>query len=237
MGSFLNLLGKRLPKGEDVIHGRSHCDFCKKPLRWFELIPLVSFLLQGGTCRRCHKNLSWGHPIVEAITAVGTALIVGMHTSPLVFVPWLLLYYASIVIVIADLQYYIIPDSMIAVGVISAIVLMRQYSYGDVGVHIGASLGAFAVFFLLWLITHGRGMGFGDVKLAGLMGLLLGYPLTIIALYIAFLTGAGVGVILMIGKKKTLKSRVPFGPFLILGTTVTLLWQNALLAFWNGIFF
>jgi leader peptidase (prepilin peptidase)/N-methyltransferase len=218
IGSFANVLIDRLPNGESIWWGRSHCDHCKQQLRWFELIPVVSFLLQGSRCRRCHKKFSVQYPIVELITAIGFVLLFPHSVS------YYVLFIALLVIFVADLKYQIIPDSMIVIGCLAAI---------WTGIHLIPAICSFAFFFVLWLVTKKKGMGFGDVKFAFFMGLVLGFPGIVIALYIAFLTGAFVGVILMVGKNKTWKSAIAFGPFLVLGTVVALVWQPQLVALWN----
>lgn len=203
VGSFLNVLIDRLPKGQNVLTGRSRCDYCSKTLRWYELIPLFSFFIQGGRCRRCHKKLSWQYPIVELAT--GIAFFYGVHP---------LLFSSLLVIFVADLKYQIIPDSMIVIGVIGVIGAIRENFF--------AAAGAAGFFLLLYVITRGRGMGLGDVKLAFLMGLILGFPKIVIACYLAFLTGAAVGVILILLGKKRWKSKIAFGPFLVIGTLIAL---------------
>ncbi len=220
VGSFVNVLIDRLPKGEDVIGGRSRCDFCKKNLRWFELIPVLSFLIQGGKCLRCRKRISIQYPVIELVTAAGFVLLYQQ-------LPNLAIFLALLVIFVADYKYEIIPDSMIAFGLLGS--LLQE----DLLQNWPMAVGAAAFFLCLFLITKGRGMGFGDVKLVFLLGLILGYPNIIVALYAAFLTGAAIGIILMIGGKKSLKSHVPFGPFLILGTVFALLFGNQVLSWWN----
>ncbi len=220
VGSFLNVLAQRLPRGEPVLWGRSHCDYCKKSLRWFELIPVVSFVLLGGRCQRCHRRLSIQYPLVELATAIGF-LYLFAHQFPLLLY---LLFSSLVVIFVADLREQIIPDSMIAAGIIG--------SFGT-RIHVVPALGSFAFLYLLWAATGGRGMGFGDVKLAFLMGLFLGFPVVVVAFYIAFLTGALVGVILILTGKKKWKSKIAFGPFLILGTVGASLFSDGVLRLLN----
>jgi len=215
VGSFLNVLIDRLPQGKNVITGRSQCDYCGKTLRWFELVPLLSFFIQRGRCRRCHNKLSWQYPIVELVTAVAFAY----GANPLVFS-------SLLVIFVADLKYQIIPDSMVVMGVIGVIGVIGEKN-------VASGFGAAAFFLLLWLVTRGKGMGLGDVKLAFLMGLLLGFPNIIIASYLAFLTGAASGVILILLGKKKLKEKIAFGPFLVAGTVIALIWGEQLLTVWR----
>lgn len=236
VGSFLNVLIDRLPRGESVLWGRSHCDYCKKPLRWFELIPIVSFVLQAGRCRRCHKKLSWQYPLVELATAIGFVWIAGVVATPWSnwshWAYWVI-FSSLLVIFVSDLKYQIIPDSMVVTGIVGVIGTIG--GIGWIGENILVGLGAAGFFFLLWLVTRGRGMGLGDVKLALLLGFLLGYPTIIVGLYAAFLTGAATGVILMMTGKKTLKSTIAFGPFLIIGSVIALVWGERIIRLWGSL--
>lgn len=224
VGSFLNVLIDRLPRGKNVITGRSTCDYCGKALRWFELIPLVSFLVQRGRCRRCHKKLSWQYLIVELVTAAGFIFFAPSY--------WII-FSSLLVIFVADLKYQIIPDSMVVLGLLGVLLQGHPLQIPQ-GVALWISaFGASVFFLLLWLVTHGKGMGLGDVKLAFLMGLLLGFPNIIIASYLAFLTGAGAGVILILLGKKKLKEKIAFGPFLVMGTVVALIWGDKIIMLWR----
>jgi leader peptidase (prepilin peptidase) / N-methyltransferase len=216
VGSFVNVLIDRLPNGENVLWGRSRCDYCKKTLRWYELIPVVSYVGQLGKCRRCHKKLSVQYPVIELITGIGFA---SLHS-----LPFSILFVSLLVIFVADLKYQIIPDSMIVLGILGTL---------WTGFHLIPAIGSFAFLYLLWIITRRRGIGFGDVKFALLMGALLGFPGVIIAFYVAFLTGAFVAVILMLARYKTWKSKIAFGPFLAAGTVVAFIWQQQLLTLWR----
>lgn len=232
-GSFLNVLIDRLPKGQ-TIWGRSHCDWCKRQLTWYELIPVVSWITQGARCRRCHKPISIQYPLVELASGLGFVfLYMYSFQSPTILVSQYLLLSSLLVIFVADLKYQIIPDSMILIGVIGAI--GGIWEMGAIWENVTAGAGAALFFFLLWRITRGRGMGIGDIKLAFLLGFLLGYPAIIVALYAAFLTGAIVGVILILGRRAGLKSKIAFGPFLIVGTLIALLWGERIITMWKGV--
>jgi leader peptidase (prepilin peptidase) / N-methyltransferase len=219
LGSFLDVLASRLPRGESVVFGRSHCDHCNRVLLWYELIPLVSFFLQRGKCRTCHTRLSFEYPMMELVTATMYGVITWnvFAQQPLLWISSIVVSSALLVIAVADLNYFIIPDSMIVVACIGALVSLAGQPFSILLEHIATGIGSFLFFYLLWFGTKKRGMGFGDVKLAFFIGFFLGFPTIITALYLAFLTGAALGIILIIGKQKTLKSRLPFGPFLILG--------------------
>ncbi|KKU80689.1 MAG: Prepilin peptidase [Candidatus Gottesmanbacteria bacterium GW2011_GWA1_47_8] len=233
VGSFANVLIDRLPKGESVWFGRSHCDHCKKTLRWFELIPLLSFVLQTGRCRRCHKKLSIQYPLVELATGFMVVLIQGQAFEARQGLALGLIFSSLLVIFVADLKYMIIPDSMIVIGIFG--VLLQGRALGGLQGSALSGLGAAVFFLALFLVTRGRGMGFGDVKLAFLLGLWLGFPRIIIALYLAFLTGAVVGVTLILGRKKKLKSKIAFGPFLVIGAIGAYFYSGQILTWWEGI--
>lgn len=236
IGSFLNVLIDRLPAGEDIFTDRSHCDWCKKTLRWYELVPVLSYVFQAGKCRRCRHTLSIRYPLVELLTGVVFAyfwiLILPDIRS---YIYAVMMASVFIVLFFADLHYQILPDSMILVGITST--LLYGLGFPDwqkmIFPNAGSGLIAALLFFILWYLTRGKGLGFGDVKLVFLLGLFLGYPGTIIALYIAFLTGAGVGVILMLAREKTLKSKIAFGPFLIAGAVGSWLFSTQLFELWH----
>ncbi len=223
-GSFANVLIDRLPKGQNVLYGRSHCDYCGKTLRWYELIPVISFIFQRGRCLRCHKKLSFQYPLIELCTAMGFSYLYLMpFTSFQLLAAESLTFFSMLVIFVADVKYQIIPDSMVVIGLIGAVLTVGVRSE-----NLLAGVGACLFFYLLYFFTRGRGLGFGDVKLGFLLGFLAGFPKIVIALYVAFLTGAALGVILILGGKKKLKSKIAFGPFLILGLLVALIWGNKL---------
>jgi leader peptidase (prepilin peptidase) / N-methyltransferase len=258
IGSFLNVLIDRLPEDENPLAGRSHCDHCHRTLSWYELVPLLSFIIQKGKSRCCHRKLSLQYPLIEILTGILFVIIFyqihfdySIYSLPAqagfigLLVDWII---GSILLVIfvTDLKTQIIPDSMIIAGIIFAIIrlfvsnnyepiinnnflFILHNSYFIIQYLISA-IGAAAFFLTIWLITHGRGMGFGDVKLALIIGLLTGFPGTVIALYVAFLTGAILGVILILSGNKKLKSKIAFGPFMIFGVICTLLWQTQIMS-------
>lgn len=227
IGSFLGVLIDRMPEGEDVVWKPSHCDFCKKRLRWFELIPVLSFILSGGKCLRCNKKLSMQYPIVELSTALGFVMIfLRFYEFPILLFSYSLIFAAALVIFMIDAKHQIIPDSMLFVMIAGALFFSISLSH----VLVACISGLF--FYLLWFATKGKGLGFGDVKLAAVMGFLLGHPGAIIAFYVAFLTGAFWGVILMIGGRARIKSRIAFGPFLILGIFISVAWGSMLWQWW-----
>ncbi|MFZ5845373.1 MAG: prepilin peptidase [Patescibacteria group bacterium] len=245
VGSFLNVLIDRLPRGQTVIWGRSRCDFCHQTLRWFELIPVLSYFLQRGRCRHCHKLLPAQYPLIELVTA-GLFTFFGLQfyhinmlTREYIHLFSVFLIISSLVVIfVIDFKHQIISDNMLVlgfVGILSAYLASPWPSLGRTLPYLISAASGASFFLLLWLVTRGRGLGLGDVKLVFLLGLILGYPGIIIGLYGAFLTGAIAGVILILARKKTLKSRIAFGPFLIVGALIAILWGKQLIGWWQGL--
>lgn len=246
IGSFLNVLIDRIPRGESVSKGRSHCDSCKHILVWFDLFPIISFLALRGKCRYCHKKIGWQTFLLEVCTGVIFAEVYYQlfitATTPLFFLFSLFYVLAIIssfiVIAIIDIKHGIIPNVFVYPCIIISVVYHLLFLSLSLPYFLSA-LGAGAFFLFLFLITRGRGMGFGDVKLAVLLGLFLGFPYIIISLYIAFLTGALVAFILVLGKKKKFSGgTIPFGPFMIAGALLAFfygdfLWNHVLRVFLN----
>lgn len=220
VGSFLNCVVYRLNLSSfrGLFFGRSYCDHCRRKLAWYDLIPLLSFVVLGGKCRYCRKPISWQYPAVELATGIITIFIFFQWLT-LIFS--LLLTYALIVIFVSDLKYQIIPDQVVYPAILLTLVynFVSHFPSTFLG-YLLAGFGAAGFFWLLYLLTSKRGMGLGDVKLAGLMGLLLGWPKIVIAFYFSFLTGACLGVILILARKRKFGQTIPFGPFLVGGTLV-----------------
>lgn len=217
-GSFISALSYRYPKGISNISGRSFCDNCKKQLGWRDNIPLLSYLILGGRCRNCKSKISLRYPLIELVTGLGFVLI-GFQILPLI------LFCILEIIFIIDLENQIIPDLFIFFGLLISILNFQFIIFNSL-------LAGFlcALFLLLiHLVTKGRGMGLGDVKFAVLGGMIVGLSLFPIWLFMAFLTGAAVGSILILGKKAGLKSKIAFGPFLVISVPITLLWGQKII--------
>ncbi len=222
VGSFLNVLADRLPKGENVFWGRSYCDHCRQKLKALDLVPVFSFLFLKGKCRFCDRRISLKYPLVELVTGLGFAYLYSQSASFFLFC----LFAVLLVIFLTDLQYLIIPDSLVVLGGLFIFAYRLFSSPSDLFPTLLVGLMSFLFFYLIFWLTQGRGMGFGDVKFAFLMGFLLGFPSVVFAFYLAFLTGALVGLILLLSKKINFGKVIPFGPFLVVATIVVYLWQD-----------
>jgi leader peptidase (prepilin peptidase) / N-methyltransferase len=234
VGSFLGVVVDRLPRGKTIVKGRSRCDHCKHTLSALDLVPLLSFLALRGKCRYCHSSIGWDTFFIESITGllfVITYLFTQSAYESQVFSFAFftsLLYYLYIVssliaIFFIDLEHGIIPNKIVYPAVIISLLYLAVFHTTSLPQYILSALAAFVFFFLLYVFTKKKGMGLGDVKFALLMGLILGFPGIVIALYIAFLTGAFIACMLVLWRKKKFGGgTVPFGPFLVLGTLISL---------------
>lgn len=248
VGSFLNSIIYRLKTGESFLFTRSYCPYCKHILGWQDLIPLVSFLILKGKCRYCQNSISLQYPLVELATGllfvyVAFQWLNGSMATWLNFFYLLFVVSILIIIFVSDLRYYIIPDKIIYPAIlVSGIwylvsgIFLNLYTKYEILNTIYAAFGASAFFLAIVLISHGKWMGWGDPKLAFFMGLLLGFPNILIALFLSFFIGAIIGIGLIISGKKTLKSEVPFGPFLVTGTFIALFWGKEIINWYIHLF-
>lgn len=243
IGSFLGVVISRVPKKKSIIHHRSHCEHCQTQLRWYDLMPLISYMLLRGRCRYCHKQYGSENLVIELVTG-GVFVLAGLtllpssfpaSTSELLFLLVSLLYYFYIIasliaICFIDIKYGIIPNVILYPATIFSLLYLFMFQDTVVPVHILSGAIACLFFFLLFIMTKGRGMGFGDVKFAFFLGIFLGFPQIIVALYCAFLTGALVALILVLERKKKFRGgTIPFGPFLVLGGLVSFFYGSFIL--------
>jgi leader peptidase (prepilin peptidase)/N-methyltransferase len=216
VGSFLNVVIHRLPRGESIVKPRSRCTRCGTTLRTIDNVPLVSWLALRGRCRNCGTSISPRYPLVEALTAalfVAVALIRGVDSGLLLELP-----FAALLVAVAaiDLEHRIVPNRIVVPAAVFAIAAAAVVERGQLPELLIAGGVAFGALFLAAL-AYPAGMGMGDVKLAGVMGLYLGAAVAP-ALFAAFAAGAGVGVALLAREGASARKRaVPFAPFLALG--------------------
>lgn len=249
IGSFLNVVIWRLPKGRGL-GGRSHCPNCHKQLAYFELLPLLSFISSRGRCRQCGEPISLRYPAVEAVTGLAFVAAwlsiepsISSATEWLWFARALALISGAIVIFVIDLEHFLIMDKVLAVlGVILLAVmlgldfLMGNLVAGSLVVSgLMGGLAAGAVFFLIWLISKGKWMGFGDVKLVALLGFAFGIKEIWILLLLAFWLGLAVSVVLLASRRANMASKLPFGTFLAAATVIMLFWGPKVMGWYLGI--
>jgi len=244
IGSFLNVLIYRTVHGEDFVHGRSKCPHCKHTIFWYDNIPLISFLVLGGKCRNCKTKISWRYPAIELLSGLLFVwwFFVGftffrLSQAPLdVIQPlfWLSVGLMLLIIFATDWLYQIIPDyanlilGVLAVGYRTYLALTGAMRWEDFVMTLLTGFILSGFLFLLWWFTKGRGMGFGDVKYALVMGILLGWPRALVGIFLAFISGALAGLILILSGYKKMREKIAFGPFLVLGTLLALIWGSKL---------
>ena len=239
IGSFLNVVIFRVPKGEDLASRRSHCMSCGYQLRWFDLIPLFSWIILRGHCRKCHEKISVQYPIVEALNGALYVVILLLCGINVVSVIYCLCASALLALSVIDFRTYIIPIGfnifILSLGVIRVVcgLLNLDDLFGSIWLYI---IGMFAVSVplgILWFISKGRAIGGGDVKLMGAAGLLLGWKLIILA----FVLGCIIGSIIHIVRMKISKAGrvLAMGPYLAAGILIAILFGERLLGWYTGV--
>lgn len=234
VGSYLNVVIFRLPRGLSTVLPRSRCTGCGALIRPYDNIPLLSWLVLGGRCRACRAPISWRYPLIEAVTSalfVLSFLRFGFSWEA----PVAALYCATMVVLAAiDAEHFILPDRITYPGIVLGIALQPLLSWARIGPGVrgalfGAALGALlgagillAVWGAWYLLRHEEGMGLGDVKMLAMIGAFLGWRGVLVALFLAALSGALLGLALMAARGLEMKSKLPFGAFLALGGLIAL---------------
>ena len=237
VGSFLNVVILRMNTGRSVVTGRSKCARCNRTLAWYELVPVLSFLVLRGKCRQCRIPISFQYPLVELLTAIVfvvsyTKIVIHGGFTTLAWVSFFFtLVVASLLLVMTvyDLRHKIIPDSIVYPFILLALasVVWKTFTVPQFSIT-GAIVDGVIValpFFLLWYLSKGRVMGFGDVKLALGIGWLVGLSIGFGSILLAFWIGAVVGLLLLgVTRKYGMKSEIPFAPFLVSGLFIASMW-------------
>ncbi len=236
LGSFLNVVAYRLPRGESLSMPASHCPSCDTPIKPYDNVPVLSWLLLRGRCRSCKGSVSWRYPLVEGGTAlllVAVVLAKGADRDAWLGLALVLL---LVPVTLIDLDHRIIPNKLMALGTVVSIALVLATDPGSLVEHLIAA-GAAGGFLLVAALAYPGGMGMGDVKLAGVMGLFLGSAVAP-AMLIAFLTGSLVGaaIIARKGAKEGRKTAIPFGPYLAFGALAGLFAGDAIVHWYASTF-
>ncbi len=247
VGSFLNVIILRVPKGRRVVgvRNRSQCPRCRHTLHARDLVPVLSFVALRGKCRYCRAPISWQYPLVELLTAALFGAIAWQYGVTMV--GWIGVIGAAwfIVLGVIDGKHGIVPDrvSVPALVVIGILQLARVADFGKASLStdvardalaylLAAGIGA-AWFAVQWVVSRGRWVGTGDIRLGALMGLYLGMPHTIIALFLAYVIGSAWAVVLLVRKRVTLKSAIPFGTFLAAASILCFLFRPAVVSWYQ----
>lgn len=251
VGSFLNVVILRGVRGESI-RGRSRCEACRKTLGARELIPILSYIMQKARCRSCGSALLWQYPLVELGTGAAFAVTVWYLGFPADYLDISIFQYlglatalvaasAGIVILVADLRFQIIPNGAVLALLIAGIgrLLLQaklgtpapSLAWNNLAADIISALIAALFLASLWFFSRGRWMGLGDAKLIFATSLLVGFPASPVAILFAFWLGGVVGIFLFAAGRHTLKSRIPFGPFILVGAVLAFFLSGPFLAF------
>ena len=254
IGSFLNVVVYRLRVAETLVSGRSHCPHCQTTIAWYDNIPVISFILLKFRCRNCQEKISWQYPIVEIMTALLFVLVGNYFFQETDLFSWITTgYYLAIlsclvVILVYDFLYMEIPGIVLWSAIFGAIVftlfidggreMVNGMQVADFLTYSGMLAGtvAFAFFFSMVAVSKEQWMGMGDAYLVILLGFIVGWPNILLALMLAFSLGALTGIALILAKKKKMGSQLPFAPFLVLGTIITLFWYAPIVKWYGSLF-
>lgn len=233
IGSFVNVLIYRLPLHENIVTTNSHCMSCNHKLAWYDLFPLFSWILLGGKCRYCKKEISVQYPIIELINGFGYSAIFIMNGINITSALYSICFSMLVALSVIDWRTYEIPFGINIVILVCGIINMA-FDYTHFYYYLIGMVCVSGFLFLLYIFTGGRGIGGGDIKLMAAAGLLLGWKHIILALILGCIIGSVIHIILM---KVSNKGRMlAFGPYLSVGITISMLCGNQLLNWYLGIF-
>jgi leader peptidase (prepilin peptidase)/N-methyltransferase len=239
-GSFANVVVHRVPLKQSIVKPASRCPSCGVELRARDNIPVVSWLLLRGKCRNCGARISPRYPAIEILTGVLFGLAAWRNRPSSDLIAYLPLLWVLVVLSFIDLEHKLLPNRIVVPAFVAGVVLLgiaTAVGPPGIGAWVRALLGAavaFATFFILALISP-RGMGMGDVKLSAVLGLALtylGWPRLLVGFFISFAAGAVGGIAMIAARRAGMKSEVPFGPYLALGTIVAVLFGGPIVRAW-----
>lgn len=234
LGSFLNVLIHRLPRGESVITPGSYCPACKKRLKFHDLLPILSFILTLGKCRYCRAPISFRYPMVEILSGLTLMLLPVRFGYSLDFLFWAIFILLLIVITFTDLEEFVIADSIILIGIIAGLIFsfIRQDIKSAL---LGIILGWFFMLALAKISSvffKKEAMGEGDIKLSMLLGSYLGWSGLTLSLFLSFIIGGLIGLTLILSRIKRMDENIPFGPMIAISALISLFFGDKILAWY-----
>lgn len=240
LGSFLNVVIYRVPRRESIVRPGSACPACGTPLLARDNIPILSFLILRGRCRGCSARISPRYPIVETVAGVLPVLMFARFGAGAEFYVYWCLSYVLLVLSFIDLDLRILPDRVTLPGIVIGLIVapLLHLTPGFWSSLIGAVVGGGALYLvgmLGELMLKKESMGGGDVKLAAMLGAFMGWQMIVLALFVAFFTGAVVGIAVIASKRTDWSRSVPFGPFIALGAVTAILWGGPLIRWYSSL--
>jgi leader peptidase (prepilin peptidase) / N-methyltransferase len=235
IGSFLNVVIYRLPRRESLARPSSHCPNCNTAIKWYDNVPVVSWAVLRGRCRSCAEPIALRYPIVEAITGVGFAVSAWRFGITWQALVGCIFVAALVAVAFIDYDEMIIPDTIVLPGAVVGLAASIGLDPERWWVYLVSAVGCAFFFLVLVLLWPGGGMGMGDAKMGLFLGAFLG-PRVLVAVFVAFLLGSIVGIYLLVVKKATRKTKVPFGPFLAMGGALALYVGQTLIDAYTSIY-
>lgn len=236
MGSFINAVVWRLPKRKKIVFDQSECAHCGHKLGFWDLFPVLSFFYLNGKCRYCRGKISLQYPIVELIAGFGF-LAVSKYGFGLAENIWLSgIFILSVLIFLYDLKYFLILDRFIVIGIIWIFSGLIFFQRANLIENFLTATAIFLFFFSIYFFSKGKWMGGGDSKLGFVIGLWLGWPLGILSILLASIIGSIVGLFLVVINVVKMKSKIPFGPFIIIGTWIAYFFGDRIINWYLGLF-
>jgi leader peptidase (prepilin peptidase) / N-methyltransferase len=239
VGSFLNVCIHRLPRGQSLNMPPSRCPQCDYRLRWFDNIPVVSYAMLGGRCRKCRARISIRYPIIELVTMALFVLHGAVFGWTPLLVPRLVFACAMVVLFAIDLEHQLLPNVITLPGIVVGLIASSVLPPGIIDALIGALIGGG----VLWLIGEAyfrysgqEGMGGGDVKMLAMIGAFLGWKLVLVTLVLSSVLGSIIGMIVIVARKGGMKYALPYGTFLALGALVASLAGEAIVEWYVGLY-
>lgn len=233
VGSFLNVCICRMPKEESVVSPPSHCPHCEYRIRWYDNVPLFSYLLLRGKCRGCGTHISLQYPLVELLNGLLTLALFLRFGASLTFLALFLFCSALVVITFIDLEHQIIPDEISLSGIVIGFVFSfflpwQSWLNSLLGILLGGGSLLLVAYSYQWL-TGKEGMGGGDIKLLAMMGAFLGWKSVLFIIFASSLIGSVVGITMMLVQKKDSKLAIPYGPYLAFGAVLYIFYGRQLI--------
>ena len=226
MGSFYHVIASRLSKGKSIISPPSHCENCNHYLKWYELIPIISYLIQGGKCRKCKAKMPISYILMEICTGILFAVCYHVFGYSLQLIVALIFVSSLIIIIISDIEYMIILDEVLIIAIFSIIVVdIIDIGLYETTLKVASGLGSFITMILIKkigdIMFKQESLGGGDIKLMFLVGLVIGYPMSVCNIFFATFIAFPIALFLLIFKKDNI---IPFGPFLSMAGIILYIW-------------
>jgi len=233
IGSFLNVCIYRLPAGQSVILTRSHCTKCEKDIRFYDLIPIISYIFLNGKCRFCSEKISIRYPIIELLNGILYIIAFLKFGISAETILYCLLSSVLLVIVIIDYEHQIIPNELVIVTI--AIGIFYNILKGEIVHQIIGFFAASSILYLIAIISKG-GIGGGDIKMVAAFGFCIGWQKILLSLFLGSLVGSVVAIYLMFYKNYNRKTAVPFGPFIAIGIYISIMYGTDLINWYLKVF-